>query len=241
MKPVSLALQTLKILFTHRLPRNETLQAIVTIGVESLPIIVISTAFAGVVVTYEMAWHMDRALQSVSLMPGFSGQFILRELGIVIPALLIVSKVGAAMTAEVATMKVTEQIDALRLLGINPVAYLVAPRLLASLLASVSMALVASFVTLVCAMGVATQTFHFTPGEYLNAVQSFVGGSDLMCALVKSAAFGFVIPIISCSHGFRAEPGAQGVGEATTQSVVDSTLAIIVLDFLITFLFTQGA
>ena len=185
-----------------------------------------------------MAFHMDMALHTVQMMPGFSAQFILRELGIVIPALLLVAKVGASITAEVGSMKVTEQIDALRLLGIDPVGYLVVPRFLASIVASVCLTLVAIAVTLTCAITIAVVRYNFTSLEYLNALRHFVGSKDLFCALVKGAIYGGVIPIISCTYGFRCEGGAEGVGAATTDSVVASTIAIIVLDFILTYLFT---
>jgi phospholipid/cholesterol/gamma-HCH transport system permease protein len=236
---LSLFGQTVKLAFTTRLRSREALQAVVQIGVGSLPIIVISTAFAGIVVTREMAYHMDLALHTVQMMPGFSGQFILRELGIAIPALLLVAKVGASITAEVGSMKVTEQIDALRLLGIDPVGYLVVPRFFGSILASVCLTLIASAVTLGCAILVAVVRYGFSFLEYVNALHHFVGGKDLACALVKGAVYGAVIPVISCSYGFRCEGGAEGVGSATTDSVVASTLAIILLDFVLTYVFTQ--
>src|SRR5690606_10774405 len=122
---LSLLRDVLILLVTFKWRVREIITAIVHIGVESLPIIMVSTAFAGLVVTTQIAWHMDAALHTVTMIPGFTGQFILRELGIAIPALLLVSKVGAAMTAEIGTMKITEQIDALKLLRIDPIHYLV--------------------------------------------------------------------------------------------------------------------
>jgi phospholipid/cholesterol/gamma-HCH transport system permease protein len=220
-----------------RLP--EILDGIAKIGVASLPVIAVSTVFAGLVVTNEIAWHMDRALHTVSMIPGFTGQFILRELGIAIPALLIVSKVGASITAEVGSMKVTEQIDALRLLGIDPVDYLVFPRFVASIFSSACLVVVASFVTLACAVLVATTQYGFGFGEYMNALRHFVGAKDLACLLTKGMVFGAVIPVISCGYGFRCRGGAEGVGTATTNSVVASTIAVITLDFALTFVFTR--
>jgi phospholipid/cholesterol/gamma-HCH transport system permease protein len=218
---------------------NETLQAIVQIGVESIPIIAIATAFAGLVVTNEIAWHMEFALGTTSMVPGFTGQFIMRELGITIPALLLVAKVGAAITAEIGTMKITEQLDALKLLGINPVHYLVVPRFVASIVSTISLTLIAVSVTLTCATWVAVQDYGFSLSEYLNTLRHFVGPKDLLCAVVKGAVFGAVTPIIACQHGFNCEGGAEGVGTATTNAVVSATIAVIVLDFLLTYLFTM--
>lgn len=223
---------------TSKFRAHETSLAIVQIGIGSLPIVLVCTAFAGMVVTTEMAFHMDMALHTVQMMPGFSAQFILRELGIVIPALLLVAKVGASITAEVGSMKVTEQIDALKLLGIDPVEYLVVPRFLASIVASICLTLVAITISLACAITIAVVRYNFTTLEYLNALRHFVGGKDVVCALIKGAIYGAVIPIISCTYGFRCEGGAEGVGSATTDSVVASTIAIILLDFVLTYLFT---
>jgi phospholipid/cholesterol/gamma-HCH transport system permease protein len=217
---------------------SETLLALTQIGVESVPIIAISTAFAGMVVTNEMAYHMDLALHTVSMMPGFSGQFIMRELGIAIPALLLVAKVGASITAEVGSQQVTEQIDALRLLGIDPVGYIVVPRFVASIIASVCLTLIASFVTLGCAVLIAVSKYGFSTLEYINALRHFIGGKDLACALVKGAVYGAIIPIVSCSFGFNCKGGAEGVGNATTNSVVTSTTLIILFDFILTYAFT---
>lgn len=227
----------------RRIPRlecwrwSEISDSIVQNGIGSLPIISLSTAFAGIVVTHQIAWHMNKALHDVSMIPGFIGQFILRELGIAVPALLLVSKAGAAITAEIGSMKVTEQIDALKLLGIDPVNYLVYPRFIAAIISSACLTLVAISITLGCSIGVAVLRYHFSLMEFLNALRHFVGPRDLLCALVKGIVFGTVIPIISCAYGFRCKGGAEGVGNATTNSVVTSTIVIISLDLLLTTIF----
>jgi phospholipid/cholesterol/gamma-HCH transport system permease protein len=217
---------------------KEIVQHMGLIGCGSLPIIIISTAFAGLIVTSEIAFHMNLALHTVDMIPGFSGQFIFRELGIAIPACLLVAKVGASTTAEVGTMRVTEQIDALRLLQIDPVEYLVYPRFVASVIVVACLTIIAIFVTLVCASSVAVLEYNFTVLEYLNMLSRFISSTDLVCALVKGMTFGAVIPIISCFYGFNCDSGAEGVGSATTNSVVTSTIVIIVLDFLLTFAFS---
>ena len=218
---------------------SEIFQHIITNGIGSLPVILVATAFSGLVVTDEIAWHMDHALHTVQMIPGFTGQIILRELGIAIPAFLLISKVGASITAEVGTMKITDQIDALKLLGIDPVNYLVFPRFIASVISTACLTVLASGVTLACAIGMAVAHYDFSFLEYVNALRHFVHFSDLLCALVKGTVFGAVIPIISCAYGFNCKGGAEGVGTATTDSVVASTSAVIVLDFIITFIFTR--
>jgi len=235
---IKLFAETLRRAFMWPWRWSEIAHYVVQIGVGSLPIITIATAFAGLVISNEIAWHMDQALHTVSMIPGFTAQFILREVGIAIPALLLVSKVGAATTAEVGTMKVTEQIDALKLLGIDPINYLVFPRFVASVISLACLVLFASAVTIGCAIAAAVINYNFSVLEYINMLRPFVGVKDVLCAVVKGVVFGSVIPIIACGYGFRCKGGAEGVGTATTQSVVTSTIVIIVLDFILTWVFT---
>lgn len=223
--------------FTRRWRFPEILASIVQIGIGSLPIITLATVFAGILVSTEIAWHMDQALHSVEMIPGVTGQFILRELGIAIPALLMASKAGAATAAEVGSMKVTEQIDALELLGIDAIDYLVVPRMVASVFSLICLTLIAVTVTMAGAIGVAILRYQFAWGEYVNALRPFIEGKDLIAAVVKAGIFGAVIPVIACSFGLRCKGGAEGVGTATTDSVVASTIAIIFLDFILTSFF----
>ncbi len=235
---LSVARQCVRAVFTGPWKPGEIIQQVASQGVGSVPIVLVSTAFAGLVITQEIAFHMDHALHTTSMIPGFTAQFIMRELGIAIPALLLVSKVGASMTAEIGGMKVTEQIEALRLLGIDPVGYLVFPRWIAGILSTLALTLLAMAVTLSCAILMAVIKYNFSLLEYLNTLRHFVGSRDLVAAMVKALAFGAVTPLISCTYGFRCEGGAQGVGNATTQAVVSATIAVIVIDFILTYLFT---
>lgn len=217
---------------------SEIAPAIAHMGAESLPVVTVSTAFAGIVITGEIAWHMDRALHTITMIPGFTGQFTLRELGVAIPALLFVSKVGASTTAEVGTMRITEQIDALKLLKIDPVDYLVLPRWAAGIVSMACLTLFAIAITLGCSLTLAVWKYGFTTLEYLNALRHFVGFKDLLAALGKSVVFGSLVPVISCAYGLRCRGGAEGVGTATTNAVVASTITVIVADFVLTFLFS---
>ena len=153
-------------------------------------------------------------------------------------ALLLTSRVGAAMAAEVATMTVTEQIDALKLLGLEPVRFLVVPRFLACLVAGVLLTVIANMVCLTGAMLVSSLHLGFAPEVYWEASRLFVDFKDLVLAMVKGAVFAGIIPVVACYYGFRCRGGAEGVGKATTQAVVTSTLLIILSDFLLTYIFT---
>ncbi len=229
---------TLLGLLTSKPRWDEIMGAIVQIGVGSLPLVALTTVFAGLIVTNEIAWHMDKALHTVEMIPGFTAQFVIRELGIAIPAILLVSKVGASITAEVSTMKVTEQIEALELLGIDPVRYLVVPRFVASIVSGACLTLITIGITLAFAIAVAVLQYNFSLLEYINALRHFVGFKDLAGALVKGMVYGAVIPVISCAYAFECKGGADGVGTATTDAVVAETATIITLDFALTYLFT---
>jgi phospholipid/cholesterol/gamma-HCH transport system permease protein len=220
----------------HR--KMEIVSAIEGIGIGSLPIISIATGFTGLVMTSEIAWHMDFALSNVSMIPGFTGQFVLRELGIAVPAMLIVSKVGASMTAELASMKITEQLDAFKLLKIDVVSYHIFPRWIACILSTVCLTLISITITLLIAMFTAVTKYHFNSQEYLNTLAQFITSMDLICAITKASVFGMIIPPISCAFGLLCKGGAQGVGQATTDAVVTATLAVITLDFILTAIFS---
>jgi phospholipid/cholesterol/gamma-HCH transport system permease protein len=218
--------------------RSEVIHAIDSIGLGSLPIISIATGFTGLVMTSEIAWHMDFALSNVSMIPGFTGQFVLRELGIAVPALLLVSKVGASMTAELSSMKITEQLDAFRLLRIDVVSYHIYPRWIACIFSTVCLTLISIAITILIAMFTAVTKYHFNSDEYLNTLAQFISTVDLLCALTKAAVFGMVIPPIASAYGLICGGGAQGVGQATTDAVVTATLAVITLDFVLTAIFS---
>lgn len=228
----------------QKLPRrsswrfHEINQSIVQIGVESVAIISVSTAFNGVIITEDIAWHMQTALHSVEMVPGFTAQFIFRELGTAVPALLLVSKVGASITAEIGTMKITEQVDAIKLLGIDPVTYLVIPRFIGAIVSCVCLTWIAILITLFFASLVAIYKYHFSLMEYWNSLQHFVQAKDIVFALMKGITYGAMIPIISCAYGFRCKGGAEGVGTATTQAVIAGTIMVILLDFILTCFFT---
>jgi len=218
--------------------QKETFSQMETIGLGSLPIISIATGFTGLVMTSEIAWHMDFALSNVSMIPGFTGQFVFRELGIAVPALLIVSKVGASMTAELASMRITEQLDAFKLLKIDVVSYHIFPRWVACTLSTICLTLISVTITIIIAMMTAVMKYHFNSQEYLNTLAQFINSSDLLCAITKATVFGMVIPPIACAYGLKCEGGAQGVGQATTDAVVTATLAVITLDFIMTAFFS---
>ena len=206
---------------------------------ESLVIIVFCVSFAAVVTIVEASFHMKLVIHDDSMVPGFASLLILRELGSVVTALLLTSRVGAGLAAEIGSMQVTEQIDALKMLGLEPVRFLVVPRFVASIFSSFALSIIANLVCIFCAMLVCTVQLGFTAGAFYTAMRTFVHFQDLIMAMVKGACFGAVIPLFSCYYGFRCRAGAEGVGLATTNSVVATSVTIIVIDFILTFLFSS--
>jgi phospholipid/cholesterol/gamma-HCH transport system permease protein len=205
---------------------------------QSLPVILFSVSFAAVVTIMESSYHMKLVVQNDSLVPGFASLLILRELGAVVSALLLTSRVGAGLAAEVGTMQITEQIDALRMLGIDPVRFLVVPRFLACLAGGFILSLIANLACLYCAMWVSEVKLGYSSGIFLTGMRTFVEFRDLIFACIKGACFGATIPLVSCFFGFRCESGAEGVGQATTNAVVVASVMIIVMDFVLTYIFS---
>lgn len=205
---------------------------------QSVFIIVFCVCFAAMVTIIEASFHMKLVIQNDSMVPGFAAMIILRELGSVVMALLVTSRVGAGYAAEIGSMQVTEQIDALRMLGIDPVRFLVVPRFVACLLAGFVLAIIANLICLYGAMLVSTWKLGYTVGGFVTAMRTFVQFQDLVFASIKGAAFGAVIPLFSSFFGFRCKAGAEGVGLATTNSVVATSIAIIVIDFVLSFVFS---
>ncbi len=207
-------------------------------AVESAGVVIFCLCFAAVVTIIEASFHMKLIIQNDALVPGFAALLIIRELGAVVAALLVTSRVGAGLAAEVGSMQITEQIDALRMLGIDPIRFLVVPRFVASVLSGILLTVVANCVCLYAAMLVSEVKLGYTPGSFIMAMRTFVHFKDLVFATIKGASFGAVIPIFSCFFGFRCKSGAEGVGLATTNSVVATSVAIIIIDFVLSWIFS---
>ncbi|MBL7544693.1 MAG: ABC transporter permease [Bdellovibrionaceae bacterium] len=235
---LTLVVQTLFQLVTHLPRKKETIQQLYFVANGSLWTIIFCVCFAAVVTMLESSFHMKLVIQNDSMVPGFASLLILRELGAIVTALLLTSRIGAGMAAEIGSMKVTEQIDALKMLGINPIRFLIVPRLIASTIGCVLLSIIANLVCIFAAMIVADQFLGYSNGMFLTAMRRFVDFQDIIFASIKAFCFGFVIPLVSCYFGFNCRTGADGVGRATTQSVVFASVAIIVLDFVLSYTFS---
>src|SRR6202043_4080241 len=157
-----------------------------------------------------------------------------RELGPVLAGLMVAGRIGAAMAAEIGTMRVTEQIDALSTLSTNPIKYLVVPRLIAGLISLPFLVAIADIIGVFGGYVIAVYKLGFNSAVYLRNTVDFVTDLDVVSGLVKAAVFGFVITLMGCYHGYTSRGGAQGVGAATTNAVVSASILILTFNYFIT-------
>lgn len=208
------------------------------IGNKSTSIVLATIAFVGMISIVEMAFQMRHVIHTVDFVPGFAALIIFREFASMIPATMMAGKVGAGITAELGSMQITEQVDALRLASINPVRYLVVPRLVACTISLVLLSMIASLVAFCTAMIVTDIALGINPQMFLNTALFFISPADVWLNVFKAFIFGQIIPIVAAYYGFNTRGGAEGVGLACTQSVVYSALVIVVLDFFMTWAYT---
>lgn len=203
------------------------------IGASSLPIIGLISLFTGMVLALQSAYQMQK-IQAEMYIASLVALSMVRELGPVLTALIVAGRCGAAITAEIGTMRVTEQIDALETLATNPINYLVVPRFWALLISLVILTIYANFIGMLGGYVVGVYKLGIPHHMYMKMTFEPLHQSDLRNGLYKSLVFAVVICIIACFEGMRAQEGAEGVGKATTSSVVRSFVLIIVCDCLLT-------
>jgi phospholipid/cholesterol/gamma-HCH transport system permease protein len=202
------------------------------IGVSSVPVVAITGTFIGMVLAVQA--HSQFAMMGLaSRLGSVINISLVKELGPVLAATMLAGRVGSAMAAELGTMRVTEQIDALSALGTNPIHYLVVPRLLACFLLIPLLTLMADFMGVIGGAVVSTQMMNVDPYHYWYYSRKYVGSLDLFAGVFKSYFFGAAIALISCHRGFHSKAGAEGVGQAATEAFVYSFIGILFLDFCI--------
>ena len=202
----------------------------------SLPVVALTALFSGAVIALQSYTGFSR-FGAESAIAGIVVLSVVRELGPVLAGLMVAGRVGAAMAAEIGTMRVTDQIDALGTLSTNPLKYLVAPRLLAGLLALPLLVVVADILGVAGGFVVATLKLGFNPASYLASTWAILTVNDVVAGLAKAGAFGFIIALMGCYYGYNSRGGAQGVGNATTGAVVSSSILILAFDYVLTELF----
>lgn len=216
-----------------RLPRRDTLiPSFYNIGVLSLPVVALTGTFIGMVLAVQ-SYSQFRQFGFETRLGALINLSMCRELGPVLAATMLAGRVGSALAAEIGTMRVTEQIDALTSMGANPVHYLVVPRFLGCLLMIPSLTIMAIFMGVVGGWLYSVNVFGIDSYHYWHNSQQFVHNWDLFYGIFKSIFFGATIAIVSCYRGFNCAPGAEGVGRAATQAFVLSFVIILVLDFFL--------
>jgi phospholipid/cholesterol/gamma-HCH transport system permease protein len=208
----------------------------IEIGYYSLPVVGLTAIFTGMVLALQSYTGFAR-FSAESAVPNVVVVSITRELGPVLAALMVAGRVGAAMAAEIGTMRVTEQIDALDTLATHPFKYLIAPRLIAGLTMMPLLVAVADVIGVFGGYVVSVYKLGFNPHVYLKNTLDFMEFQDVFSGLVKASVFGFIITLMGCYHGYNSKGGAQGVGAATTNAVVSASILILSVNYLITEMF----
>jgi phospholipid/cholesterol/gamma-HCH transport system permease protein len=215
---------------------RNVLTQIMSIGYYSLPIVGMTAIFTGAVLALQTFVGGAR-INAENIVPNIVVLAITRELGPVLGGIMVAARVSSAMAAELGTMRVTEQIDALSTLSTNPFRYLIAPRIIAATLVLAPLVLIADIIGVMGGYVVATGKLDFNGAVYLQNTASFLESYDVISGLVKAAVFGFIIALMGCFHGFYSEGGAEGVGNATTKAVVSACVLILIVNYFITNLF----
>ena len=209
---------------------------LVDIGYYSLPVVGMTALFTGMVLALQSYTGFTR-FNAESAIAGVVVLSVTRELAPVLAGLMVAGRVGAAIAAEIGTMRVTEQIDALTTLSVNPFKYLIAPRLIAATLTLPILVLIGDVIGVYGGYVVSIYNLGFSPGSYLSQTWDVVTHMDVVSGLVKAGVFGFLVAIMGCYHGFNSGRGAQGVGAATTNAVVSSSILILIFNYLLTQVF----
>jgi len=211
----------------------QLLEQMLVIGYFSLPVVGLTALFTGSALAQQIYIGGSR-FNASSTVPAVTVIGIVRELGPVLGGLMVAGRVASAMAAELGTMRVTEQIDALATLRTDPFRYLVAPRIVAAVLVMPLLVLVSNALGVMGGWLLATQRLGFNSAAYLNTTANFLKTDDVVSSMVKAGVFGFFIALMGCYHGYHSSGGAAGVGRATTNAVVTAFLLILMSNLIIT-------
>lgn len=225
--------QTLALCFKSPFRIRLTLDQMISIGVMSIPIALLTATFTGMVLVLQTGVQL-KPLGMKVYSSGISAISFAREIGPVLTSVVLAGRVAAGITAEIGTMKVTEQIDALKTLGTNPISYLVVPRFIASTFMFPALTVLAIGVGIGGGFIVGVLILDITPGLYEENIWKWLKPQDYFSGLFKTIFFGMIVAIVGCYKGFQTGFGAQGVGRATTESVVLASILILVANFILT-------
>ncbi len=235
---VFLTLNIFRQMFRKPFERKLIFEQMVKIGVESVPVAITTALFTGMVLALQSGYTLETKIKGVSQFIGAVVSIsMVRELGPVLTGMVIAGRMGSAVAAEIGTMQVTEQIDALYTLAANPVKYLGVPRFLAFTLMLPLLTVFADIVGWVG--GLFVSSLKFTSAEvYIDSTKTSLVTGDIMGGLIKATVFGAIIAVVACRQGFATTNGAEGVGKATTNAVVFSFMLILISDYFLTAIFT---
>ena len=208
-------------------------QQLLRIGYFSLPVVGLTTLFTGAALALQIYSGGSR-FNAGTVVPSIVAIGIVRELGPVLGGLMVAGRVSSSIAAELGTMRVTEQIDALTTLSTDPMKYLVLPRLLAGTLALPALVAVGNVIGIFGGYLVGTTRLGFNPGAYIKNTLDYLTAADVTTSLTKAAVFGFLLALMGCYNGYHSARGAQGVGEATTNAVVSASILILAANYLLT-------
>jgi len=203
------------------------------VGVKSVFVVVLTGTFTGMVLALQ-GYHGFRMFSAESLVGSTVALSMTRELGPVLTALMVTARAGSAMAAELGTMRVTEQIDALYVMAANPIKHLIVPRVIASVLMLPLLTVVSDFVGIIGGYFVGVHLLHINEGAFLKNITRMVDLNDIYNGLIKAACFGLILSLVGCYKGFNTRGGAEGVGRATTEAVVLSSITILISDYFLT-------
>lgn len=227
--------QTVRALSDFRTYGNLLGEQMMRIGIQSIPIAIYIAAFAGMVTAIQSAENFDEFVPAYLI--GFVVEkSVMREIAAVLTALVLAGRVGASIAAEIGTMRVTEQIDALETLAFNPIAYLVVPRVIAGIVMFPVLTTFAGFFGMIAGWLTAITVMDISTVEFVKGAREYADNKDFILPMVKSVLFGLAITSIACYQGFISKGGAEGVGNAATKAAVTSSLMVLFLDFLIAVL-----
>ena len=230
---VLLTIQTLAWTFRRPFRVGQLFLAMEFIGVQSIFIIALTGTFSGMVLALQMV-HSFKQFQAEGLVGGVVALSLSREISPVFTGLMVTARAGSAWAAELGNMRVTEQIDAITTMGVSPVQYLLSPRLIAAVLMVPLLCVLYTCVGMAGAWLVAVEWLHVDPGVFIARAKQYAFPKDFFMGEIKACVFGFLIAAISCRQGFYASGGARGVGLATTRAVVQSAVAILVANYVLT-------
>ena len=233
---IILTLQILRSFFPPKLDGPQTWRNLHRVGVKSFPIVVVTAVLTGAIMVIQSGMYIEQ-YGAYGLLGWGAGYSVLREVGPIMIGLMFSGRVGANNTAELGTMMVTDQVDALRALAIDPIAYLVMPRFIAMIVMMFLLTVVGDFTALLGGAATSEILLGVDMNLFFWSIKTYVHLSDFTHGLTKAVAFGFAIAIISCHFGMTTRGGAVGVGRAVNASVVGSAIAIFVLDYFITYMY----